>query len=140
MSEMYLIKASTGGYYPADTESRDKSDKLKIGETYKVKYSKPRNYAFHKKYFALLNLAFENQERYDCFEAFRDAVTMQAGHFDSHTSLAGTLVYKPKSISFSKMGCEIEFGKLYNRTINVILQYVMVGSTVEEIERVLQFG
>ena len=139
MSEMYLIKASTGGYYPADTESRDKSDKLKIGETYKVKYSKPRNYAFHKKYFALLGLAFDNQEKYDCSEAFRDAVTMQAGHYATYTSFSGKIGYMPKSISFAKMD-EIEFGALYEKTINVILKYVMVGSTVEEIERVLQFG
>ncbi len=139
MSEMYLIKSSTGGYYPADTESRNSSDRLKIGETYKMKYSKPRNYAFHKKYFALLNLAHDNQEEYDSFESFRDAVTMQAGWYDNHKSFCGNYIYKPKSISFTQMD-EVEFGKLYDKTINVILKYVMVGSTQEEIERVLQFG
>lgn len=140
MSEMYLIKASTGGFYPANTDSRDTACRLKIGETYKFKCSKPRNYAFHKKYFALLNLAFENQEKYETFEHFRDAVTMQSGWYETHVSLRDNeLICKPKSISFSKMD-EMEFGKLYDKTINVILKYVMRGSSLEEIERVLQFG
>ncbi len=139
MAEIYLIKQASGSLGAADEEALKHIGKLKIGTVYRATIVKPRNYEFHKKYFALLNLAFDNQEKYEAFDPFRDAVTMQAGWYDSHISLgSGELIYKPKSISFGSMG-DAEFSDLYSKTIDVILKYVMVGSTQDEIERVLGF-
>ena len=139
MGEIYLSKLPSGTFSPADNHSMSEMSNFKIGETYKFKYSKPRNYKFHKKYFALLNLAFDNQDDYETLEHFRDAVTMQSGWYDSHMSLNGNLVFKPKSISFAKMD-DHEFNKMYSKTINVILKYIMPGSTRAEIEKVLNFS
>ena len=139
MGDIYLSKLPNGSFAPADNDAILEMPKFKIGEVYRFKYSKPRNYRFHKKYFALLSLAFDNQEDYEEFQHFRDAVTMQAGWYDSHMSLSGNLVFKPKSISFSKMD-DCEFSKIYSKTINVILKYIMAGSTQDEIEKVLNFS
>jgi hypothetical protein len=100
---------------------------------------KPRNYEFHKKYFDLLNLVFENQEQYDNFKAFRSAVTMQAGWYNTHTSLNGVLMFSPKSISFANMD-DLEFEKLYNKTINIVLKYFIDCEREELLEMVLSYG
>ena len=139
MAELFVTKLTDGHLHAADSPSLDELSGMKIGQVYKVKYTKPRNYKFHKKYFALLTTAYDNQEKYDAFEHFRDAVTMQAGYYETHASLGtGKLIFKPKSISFTKMD-ESEFSKLYNKTIDIILKYVMPGSTREAIEKIVNF-
>jgi len=139
MAQIYMKKLANGTFAPDDQQSLELAAKLKVGQVYRHEVKKPRNYIFHKKYFSLLNLAFENQERYDLFEAFRDAITMQAGHYDSHISLTGTTVYKPKSISFASME-ELDFDKLYSKTINVILKHVLGCEEDELLEMVLNYA
>jgi hypothetical protein len=139
MADIFMMKGADGAFHMSDTQSVEHGKNLKIGEPYKFVCTKPRNYKFHKKYFAMLNMAFENQEKYDAFEHFRDAVTMQAGWYKTIISVrTGEPMYVPKSISFSSME-EIEFVKLYNNTLNVILKYFMKGTTQEELERILNF-
>ena len=58
MKEIHLIKTDAGYFIPAYNSDKELSDQIKTGEVIKVKYSKPRNYKFHKKYFDLLNLAY----------------------------------------------------------------------------------
>lgn len=81
-----------------------------------------RNVKFHKKYFAMLNLAFENQEEFRSFEVFRQAVQIGAGYFDRIQRLHGEEVILAKSISFSKMDNE-EFEKLYVSVLDIIIEY-----------------
>jgi hypothetical protein len=81
-----------------------------------------RNVKFHKKYFAMLNLAFENQEEFKSFEVFRQAVQIGAGYFDRAQRMHGEEVILAKSISFSKMDNE-EFEKLYTSVLDTIIEY-----------------
>lgn len=139
MAEMYLVRKDQGVFVCDDQQSLDRAKKVKYGQVIRVDYKKPRNYRFHKKYFELITLSFENQDKYDAFEAFRDAVTMHAGWYATHISLTGETIYKPKSISFANMD-DLEFGELYKKTINVILKYVMTETTEQEIiERLVRF-
>jgi len=140
MSDVYMMKGADGAFHMTDQQSKEHGESLKVGETYKFVCTKPRNYKFHKKYFLLLIMAYNNQEKYDTFEHFRDAVTMQAGWYETIISVrTGEPMYIPKSISFAKMD-EIQFTKLYSNTLNVILKYFMQGTTQDELERVLNFG
>ena len=140
MSEIYMRKYADGSFRPADQQSLVRAKKLKVGQVYRHEVKKPRNYEFHKKYFSLLNLAFEHQEKYVAFKPFRDAVTMQAGWYNESLSLGGRPLYTPKSISFASMD-EIQFGELYDKTINVILKYVLKGCDKEDlIDMVLNYA
>ena len=47
------------GLLPADQASAEYLDGCKLGQVIACKPSKVRNYQFHKKYFALLKVAFE---------------------------------------------------------------------------------
>ena len=134
-----MVKRQDGSFSPSDQQSLEHAAKLKVGTVYRHEVKKPRNYKFHKKYFSLLNLAFENQEKYECFKAFRSAITMQAGWYNTHTSLSGTLMFSPKSISFASMD-EIEFAELYEKTVTIILKYVLDCQRDQLLEMVLNYA
>lgn len=110
--------------YNSDAESL-KDAKLKEGEVYQVKITKPRNYEFHKKYFALINLCFENQEVFKEINDLRSYLIMKAGYVKRIDTGTGEMIL-PKSISFANMD-DIEFNKLYNKTIDVIINFLHIS-------------
>jgi len=92
--------------------------KLKQNTDYKFEVVHPRNYEFHKKFFALINLGFENQDKYKDFTEYRTIKTMQAGFFRMIITEKGK-VFIPESISFASMD-EIEFEEVYKKVLEVI--------------------
>lgn len=120
-----LVKKQFGKLIPcynSDAEALKKS-KLKEGEIYEVEIKKKRNYEFHKKYFALLNLCYDNQKQYELFDDLRDYLTVKSGYVRKVVHKNGYEEYKPISISFSSMD-ETEFNELYQKTITVICQFL----------------
>lgn len=132
--EITLIKQLNGSFIPAFDSDKEIANKIKVGDPISGKFSKKRNYEFHKKYFALINLAYSNSILNESltFEQFRGEITMRAGYSDSYIDFKGNLKYQPISISFAKMD-DLEFEDLYSKCIDVILKYVLKGNTVEEI-------
>lgn len=133
-----LLINTPQGLKPCDDEDYEKKKKLKIGEVYRVKITKERNYEFHKKYFALISLAWEYQnERTSEFfksdiELFRKTIEISAGHCDVVYSIdRAEWIEIPKSISFSKMD-EHDFQNLYDRVKDVIFKIFLKGVTQEE--------
>jgi len=130
--KVYLTKTQLG-LAPADPNTTEWFNKLKSGTVVKGEFKKVRNYRFLRKYFALLNIAFENWEpgeinsKYGVpeknFDRFRDDLTILAGFYEITIRLDGSTRPEPKSISFAKMD-EEEFTILYNRTIDVLIKYV----------------
>ena len=64
--------------FNSDSENL-KACKLKEGKEYEVEIKQKRNYEHHKKYFALLNLCFDNQEHFELFDDLREYITIKAG-------------------------------------------------------------
>ena len=85
-----MIKGLNQQLVPDDDIGRSYLKKIKAGDSILVTLKKPRNIKFHRKYFALLNLAFENQDRYEHFEALRKEVIMRAGFWEEHVHVTGT--------------------------------------------------
>lgn len=115
--DIYLTK-TLNGFVPADEQAKQAVKRWKLGETLKCSVKKPRDYTNHKRYFALLNLTFENQERYANFEHFRKAVQIAAGHVDELITLDGEVVLIPRSIDYSTLD-EFEFNKVFGETMTV---------------------
>lgn len=115
--DIYLTR-TLNGLVPADAEAKQAVKRWKIGETLKCSVRKPRCYVNHKRYFGLLNLTFENQEKYTNFEHFRKAVQIAAGHVDELITLEGEVVYVPRSIAYDSLD-EMEFGKVFGETMAV---------------------
>jgi hypothetical protein len=107
--------------YPADWEERRK---LKIGKEYRVEVKHPRNYQFHKKFFALVNLAHENYETDMPFDTFRRWLIMRAGFVKAFSTDRGTF-YDAESISFANMN-QVQFEEVYNRVLNIVIKLLQL--------------
>ena len=86
-----------------------------------IDIKQPRNYKFHKKFFALVNMVFENQDRYTSIDRLREDLTIEAGFYEEHVTFVGEIKTTAKSISFASMD-EIEFITLYNKFIDTVIR------------------
>lgn len=143
-----LMKAPGGALVPADAQSKATLDKWKIGQAVRVKATRARNILFHRKFFAMLELAFDAWEpeakdyhgtpALKNFERFRKDVTILAGFFTSTVNLRGEVRLEAESISFDKMD-EDRFGLVYDRVAGVLLEKVLnaKGYDRAELDRVV---
>jgi hypothetical protein len=134
--KIYLKKVNNV-LIPSLPEDEEKLARWRNGEILEIEIRKPRNLKFHRKFFALLNIAFDNQDRYDNFEAFRAEVIMRCGYFNTHIHLSGKQSFSPKSISFGAMD-QMEFEKLYSEAINVIIKYFMPKANEETVNKMVE--
>ena len=152
--DAFFIKLPNGTLMPATDHDRELLSHIKIGQPTRLTFKRVRNYEFHKKYFALLNFAFDYWEVGNCiaeakvafmepeknFERFRKDIIILAGFFTSSYRIDKTIRIEAKSIAFANMS-EEEFEDLYSKTIDVIIEYVlknytgaMLRTAVEEVE------
>lgn len=120
-----LVKQLNGQFKLAYDSDFEQAKKIKAGEFYEFSYSKPRNYLFHKKFFALVELVYQNQEAYSNKDDLREDLTIDAGFYRVTTNLQGNEVKKAKSISFAQMD-EIEFNEFYNRFIDAVVRWLKI--------------
>jgi len=134
-----------GGAYINGLSEQDKAEWKKFwslvkglaaGEVIKFTFKKIRNGKFHRKFFALLNFAFEAWEpdrvrqQYKGmpvqkhFERFRSDVTIAAGYYIQTFDLDGNMKLEAMSISFARMD-DLEFEKLYSAVVDVILGKIL---------------
>jgi hypothetical protein len=130
MARLYLKKTLTG-FVPADEETRMLGRKYKLGEIYKADVVKPRSYQHHKLCMALLNLTYQNQERYTNFEEFRKAVAMAAGHCEELHTLDGEVLKLPGSLSYDALD-EVEFTQVMAAMMTVCCG--ILGMNAPELE------
>ena len=116
-----VTKTADGKLIPSSEKSIKIFNKVKIGDEVLVDYKAKRNTQFHKKGFALLNLVFQNQDRYTNLEDLRVEFRLKAGCYTEHISMSGIIVYIPKSMAFSEM-CDNEFNELYSKFIDIALK------------------
>jgi hypothetical protein len=132
------------GFIPADSESGEWANKIKIGQVVHADFKRMRNYKFHKKLFALLNLAYEYWQPGEInseygipeksFERFRKDLTILAGYYHVEHSLSRKhMRIEADSISFAKMDNET-FEKLYNSILGVITKKILPNMSRDEIE------
>ena len=114
------VRNTINGLVPLYSSDLDEKRKLKIGETYQVEVKRPRNYQFHKKFFALLNIGWENTDVEMPFDTYRRWVTMRAGFYKVYHTPRGEL-YEPESIAFSNMDDDT-FSEVYERVLSIILK------------------
>ena len=112
-----------------------------------TKSGKPRNLGFHRKYFALLKIGYDNWEpeiiggKYGTpqknFDRFRKDVTILCGYYNVVVRLDGTTRIEPDSISFASMSAET-FQELYSKTIDLFIEKIYKGSmTADEMNEMV---
>ena len=126
------FRKSLNAMAPADSEAIEFMQSIKLGEVLAFEVKRARNYQFHKKWFALVQLMFEqkfehfNNIEYNgakvlpSFERFRKDVIIKTGRYTPVFNADGEVRLEADSISFGKMKQE-EFDKLYSDTVQVAL-------------------
>lgn len=140
-----MLKAAGGVLAPHDPQAEELMQKLKLGQPTWVDVVRAKNVLLHRKWFVLLQLAFEAWEPPEIkagrfkgtrpeknFDHFRKDVTIYAGFYNVISTLDGRTRVEAKSVSFDSMDQD-EFERLYSASINVILQLVMPRKTEAEL-------
>lgn len=86
--ELILIRKGDA-LYPAGQSDVDVLRKLKMNQPLKADVKQPRNYQFHKKLFALLNLAFDYWQPNSLISEVESATVDKLGQFMQRQGLAG---------------------------------------------------
>lgn len=113
------------GFIPAGDDDYEKKRKLKRDEVYQVDIKTYRNYEFHKRYFKMLDVAWnifgeKAQAFFGSQDSFRETLQMNAGHFELRYSLERKEWQQvPLSISYGKLTQE-DFEELHDRVFDVI--------------------
>lgn len=124
-------RVTAAGLVPLYDSDHDETKRLKVGSTVLCSVKRPRNYEFHKKFFALVRLCLENlpetlardldvhnlEDMLSCFK-------MDLGLFRVLTH-GGRQVVRLESISFASMD-NTEFEAFYNRCVDLV-QYVYLN-------------
>ena len=148
MTEIVLVRQANHFIPASEIDLALIEGKIGQGEAIRCKFSKARNLAFHRKYFALMNLAFEHwnppidnikyrgQPIEKNFDKFRGDITIMAGFYTSTCNIKGDVQLLPKSISFGSMN-EDDFNDLYSKTIDVLIKKVMTNYSKEDVISVI---
>ncbi len=131
-------KTADGKLIPSSEKSIKIFNKVKIDQEILIDYKAKRNLQFHKKGFALLNLVFQNQDRYTNLEDLRVEFRLKAGYYTEHITTKGKLIYIPKSMAFSEMD-ENEFEELYSKFIDIALQHFVKMDKRDFEDAILRF-
>jgi hypothetical protein len=128
-----FVKQQGGKLSPMDEPTQERMQKIRFGEVIEVEFKKKRNPLFHRKFFALMQLVFENQEKYQTMEALLTEMKLQVGHYDEHVTMGGKLIYQPKSIAFDAMD-DIEFSEFYDKVVDATLKFFLRDMDRAELE------
>ena len=142
--------ASHGILVPADEQSAKFVGKLIKNDVVTSDFVKPRNYRFHRKWFALVKFAYEHWQPSHLqdakwkdvipeksFDRFRKDLIIMTGRYDAVYRVDGSVRIEAKSISFASMD-EEEFQKLWNSTTTVILDKVLTTYTSDDLKQVVK--
>ena len=121
------------GLVPLYDSDHDLKQRLRVGSTVRCRISLSRNYRFHKKFFALVRLTFDNLplpilERWnirtedDMLRRFK----RDLGYFSSRLNEAGEREIEYLSISFAAMDGQ-EFERFYDDCVNLVLYSYIPG-------------
>jgi len=153
---MHIILTKTlSGLIPADPKTDEWYRKIKLGGNVHSDFKQMRNAAFHRKLFALFNLAFEYWEPGEVsskhgvpqknFDRFRKDLTILAGHYHNVIRLDGSVRVEADSLSFGSMDQET-FNNLYQSILDVIMKRISVLNKLSKeeindlVDKVLEFA
>lgn len=135
--EIHLVRTSLGLQAYSD-EDYEMLQKIKIGKIVKAKIVQPRNVKFHRKFFSMINAAWdslteEQRKNMRSKDTFREQLLIVSGFSEPLYDINGEkFMERAKSISFAKMD-EPAFDTVYNRVLDTILT-ILVGNGVSEDE------
>jgi hypothetical protein len=136
MTRLYLVKTQGGDLIGESGADQDYIARLGEGDILECDTRKARHPAHHRKFFALLNSAFENQDKYRNRTDLLVALKLRCGWYDEYITHDGKLVYIPQSLSWARMGQE-DFAKFYNEAIVALADMFGTEDVVLEADQII---
>jgi len=122
------------GFIPINEPAREFFEKTRIGQDVTLKGNRDRNLAHHRKAFALRDVVFDCQERFETPEKLRLGLTYMAGYVESVVvAKNGDTIMTAKSWAFNSMPQE-EFNMLYESLKTEALKLLPSGWTDEQLD------
>lgn len=129
----FFCRVTPEGLVPLDDIDWEQKKQLRIGSDVRVHITMPRNIKFHRKFFALLNITFDNlpesiqaEKHINSMKSLLSLIKVHLGYYDI-VQVDGRNVINLHSISFAKMD-ETEFSRFYDRAVTDILHYFLQGT------------
>lgn len=122
MTELFMRK-TLRGLEPADGAEMPR---LKLGSVVKVKITRPRNVMHHRKFYALMNLIFKNQEHYETLDDLVNIIKIATGHCHVYRKKNGDALPVPRSIAFHNMD-QTQFDDFYAKVIRLVRENIIPG-------------
>lgn len=130
------VVKNLGNLKPAYDSDYESFKNIPNNEPFEIEYKKKRNIKFHKKFFALINLCYSNQDLYTNSEDLRKDLLILSGYYVYKVNyITGEEKREAKSISFSSMD-EIEFTEIYEKVRFTICKWLSLSN--EEVEEHIQ--
>lgn len=132
------LKKTLFGWAPFDEKAMAYHKKYAIGDVYHfdLKHYQDQRIRKHlEKYWVMLQVVIDNQENYRTKEDLHHDIKWMLDITVVRKNLmTGEIFKEVGSVAMDKMNQE-EFERFYSDAINIIMKYVLVGSTPEELDR-----
>jgi hypothetical protein len=126
-----ILRKELGCFRPVCDEGEGILRRMTLGQQVMVKFSFPRNTGHHRKFFALMQLIFNNQSHFATMDHLLAAFKFACGHTEKIRTTRG-IIEVPKSISFAKMD-QAEFEAFYNRAVDFVTEEVIPGLNKDDL-------
>lgn len=120
-----LAKKPDGSWIPAYEEDEQKAFLLPAGSIIEAETKEKRNVKLHRKFFKLVHLVYENQERYKSEAELRARLMISVGAVNMYYTETGEAIFVPWSISFNSMD-DYSFRDLYPKLVDACIKIIPV--------------
>lgn len=130
----FICAKHLGSLRPVDQAGEDALRKIGVGQLVTVEVKRPRNIKFHRLYWALVTIVWEqlDERRYPTVEDLHAAIKIAAGLRTRIVLPDGTVGFIPGSIAFHKMS-QSDFDSFYDRVCNLVAKHFLPGVTDAEL-------
>ena len=138
-----LVARKLTGLFPVDETGEVVIRKFTPGEVVSIDVKRPRNVAFHRKFFAMLQIILQNQDAFKSIDDLLELTKLRTGHCHTVLTKAGE-VKITDSISFAAMD-DTEFANFYDRACAWVINEVVPGLDRHDLDeevrnQLLDFG
>lgn len=133
MATEVMLSWQQGRFGAADAFSMELLGALKEGETVKATITRPRNEKHHRKFFALMKVVFDAQDRYPTMDHLLKAIKIGVGLYELVPLTKTQTVIDLGSISFAKMD-QAAFEQFYNKVVQLIVTRILPNVDSADLE------
>jgi hypothetical protein len=134
MARFLAEKGLGGSLRPVDANGEEALRRIKAGAIVTVEVKQPRNVRFHRMYWGLIHIVWENmpEDRYPSPEDLHAAIKIAAGVRTRIELPNGEVGFIPGSVAFHKMD-EAAFHKFYDRVCDLVARNFLPGVDQDEL-------